>query len=74
MNDMDMSYLAALLTRGAQATSSIKRTSSQRYMPHYPVIRIEAPCRAPCQRRGRRSSARAVGVSQGLTTGRENRR
>jgi hypothetical protein len=63
MNDMDMSYLAALLTRGAQATSSIKRTSSQRYMPHYPVIRIEAPCRAPCQRR-RAAILRTRGRSQ----------
>jgi hypothetical protein len=63
MNDMDMSYLAALLARRAQATSSIRRTSSQRYMPHYPVIHIEAPCRAPCQRR-RAAILRARGRSQ----------
>ncbi len=51
MNYMDMGYLAALLARGAQAMSSITRMSSQRYMPHYSVIRGEAPPRrTPAQR------------------------
>ena len=35
VNYMDMSYLATLLLRGAQAMSSITRMSSQLYMPHY---------------------------------------
>ncbi len=74
VNYMDMSYLATLLARGAQAMSSITRMSSQRYMPHYSVIRSEAPCRAPAQRR-RATILRTRGQSQpGSTTGRESRR
>jgi hypothetical protein len=39
VNYMDMSYLSALLARGAQAMSSTTRMSSQLYMPHDLVIR-----------------------------------
>jgi hypothetical protein len=71
VNYMDMSYLTTLLARGPQAMSSITKMSSQRYMPHYLVIRSEAPCKTPAQRR-RAAILRRRG--RGSTTGRENRR
>ena len=38
MNHMDRSYLASCCPPRSQATSSVTRASSQRYLPHYPAI------------------------------------
>jgi len=40
--------------------------SSQRYMPRHLVVRSEAPCKAPAQRRRAAILTGAVKVSQGV--------
>jgi hypothetical protein len=78
VNEMGMSYLAVLLARGTQATSSAARMSSQGYKPRTLVIRGKGAARS-VNGVGRRSSAGAArgrlpGAGTGVTRAAGGRR